>query len=425
MKRLYLQIYLTIVATVLAFALVAGFLWRYVISDDPAQRPRAMFAQLATAMLPEANAPAEAQQVALERLAARRRLNIALYDAEGKRLALVGPELPTPMEWRPGWQWRFRHGPLWSLQLADGRWLISRPPENQRRHPAFAFFVTLALVALVIAIAAYPATRRVTRRLERLKTSVEALGAGDLSARVAVEGRDEVAALAASFNHAAARIEGLVSAHKSLLANASHELRSPLARVRMGIELLQSNARPEIREELTRNIAELDLLVDEILMASKLDTVREPEAREPIDLLALAAEECASADANLEGAPATVTGTPRLLRRMIRNLLENARRHGGGTPIEVRIEQTAGARALIVVCDRGPGVPEAERERIFEPFYRPAGAREADGGVGLGLSLVRQIAERHDGAVRCEPRAGGGSCFIVELPTDARSGSQE
>lgn len=415
MKRLYLQIYLTIIATVMAFALIAGFFWRFVLSDDVPNRPRMMFAQLAESMLPEGGAPLEAQQAALERLAARRRLNVALYSAEGKRLALVGPELPTPQEWRPGWQWRFRYGPVWSLQLTDGRWLISRPPEHQRRHPAFPFFTTLAVVALAIAIAAYPATRRVTRRLERLKSSVDALGAGNLSARVAVEGRDEVAALAASFNQAAARIENLVGAHKSLLANASHELRSPLARVRMGIELLQSNARPEIREELTRNIAELDLLVDEILMASKLDTVRDLD-REPVDLLALAAEECASANANLDGVGVTISGNPRLLRRMMRNLLENARRYGGGTPIDVRIERTAGERAVLSVCDRGPGVPESERDRIFEPFYRPSGTRESNGGVGLGLSLVRQIAERHGGGARCEPRTGGGSCFVVDLP---------
>lgn len=414
MKRLYLQIYLTIIATVMAFALIAGFFWRYVSEDVP-NRPRMMFAQLAEAMLPEAGAPLEAQQAALERLAARRRLNVALYSTDGKRLALVGPELPAPQEWRPGWQWRFGYGPVWSLQLSDGRWLVSRPPEHQRRHPAFPFFATLALVALAIAIAAYPATRRVTRRLERLKSSVDALGAGNLSARVAVEGRDEVAALATSFNQAAARIESLVDAHKSLLANASHELRSPLARVRMGIELMQSDARPEIRDELKRNIAELDLLVDEILMASKLDAVRELE-REPVDLLALAAEECASANADLDGTSITVQGVPRLLRRMIRNLLENARRYGGGTPIDVTIERSASGRAVLSVCDRGPGVAASERDRIFEPFYRPSGAREADGGVGLGLALVRQIAERHGGSVRCEPRGGGGSCFVVELP---------
>jgi signal transduction histidine kinase len=243
---------------------------------------------------------------------------------------------------------------------------------------------------------------------------VDALGSGDLAARVDVEGRDEVAALAASFNRSAERIEALVGAHKTLLANASHELRSPLARIRMAIEMLKADAKPALKAELERDIAELDALVDEILVASRLDAVATLEAREEVDLLALAAEECARMDAALDGEPTTIRGDPRLLRRLIRNLLENARRHGGGTPVEVTLV-AAPQSAMLRVCDRGAGVPEAERERIFEPFYRPAGAREREGGVGLGLALVRQIARKHGGEARCLPRTGGGSCFEVTV----------
>ena len=247
------------------------------------------------------------------------------------------------------------------------------------------------------------------------RSSVEALGGGDLAARVAVQGRDEVAALAASFNRAAERIEQLVAAHKTLLANASHELRSPLARMRVGVEMLGEHAKPALRAELERNVAELDALVDEILLASRLDAVESLEVREAVDLLALAAEECARVDAALEGDPVTLNGDPRLARRMIRNLLENARRYGGETPIDVEVRRSADDTMLIRVCDRGPGVPEAERERIFEPFYRPAGARERAGGVGLGLALVRTIARKHGGDVQCVAREGGGSCFEVTL----------
>jgi signal transduction histidine kinase len=109
-----------------------------------------------------------------------------------------------------------------------------------------------------------------------------------------------------------------------------------------------------------------------------------------------------------------VLGDERLLRRALRNLLENARRYGAGE-IEVFVER-AGTGARLSVCDRGPGVPEAFRERIFEAFFRLPGHAEREGGVGLGLSLVRQIAERHGGSVRCEAREGGGSCFVVTLP---------
>ncbi|MBY0235119.1 MAG: ATP-binding protein, partial [Burkholderiaceae bacterium] len=107
-------------------------------------------------------------------------------------------------------------------------------------------------------------------------------------------------------------------------------------------------------------------------------------------------------------------GEDRLLRRAMRNLLENARRYGGD---EVLLQLSrSGPSAVVRVCDRGPGVPEAMRERIFEAFFRLPGHAEQAGGVGLGLSLVKQIAQRHGGAVRCESRPGGGSCFVLTLP---------
>jgi signal transduction histidine kinase len=165
----------------------------------------------------------------------------------------------------------------------------------------------------------------------------------------------------------------------------------------------------------------LDTLIDEILLASRLDMLPALDVEEPVELLALCAEEGARFAAQVDGEEAVVQGSPRLLRRMVRNLLDNARRHGGDEHIEVMVRRNAVDQALLTVCDCGPGVPEAERERIFEPFYRPAGTREADGGVGLGLALVRQIARKHRGEVVCRSRAGGGSCFEVELPAATAS----
>jgi signal transduction histidine kinase len=167
-----------------------------------------------------------------------------------------------------------------------------------------------------------------------------------------------------------------------------------------------------------RDIAELDALIDEILLSSRLDTLADQTAMEEVDLLALAAEESARVGAEAQGDPVTVRGEPRLLRRLLRNLIENARRYGESSPIDLTVRRTGDVGVEIRVCDRGPGVPESERERIFEPFYRMAGASERAGGVGLGLALVRQIARRHAGEARCEGREGGGSCFVVELPVD-------
>jgi signal transduction histidine kinase len=381
MRRLYLRIYFAVLASLALFAIAAGILWHTVADPHAGDE---VLATIARNVLPAPGASAAEQQAALERLAREVPVDLALFSADGRPLGAVGDSLPAPR--RTGWQ----RGGMWTTQLADGRWLAMRSP-HQRRGPAFGLFA-LALILVAIGVGAYPVVRRLTQRLERLQRGVDALGAGELSARVKVEGKDEVARLAESFNRAAARIEELVGAHKSLLANASHELRTPLARIRMALELGKD------RREIERDIGELDALIDEVLLASRLDAVSSLENIEEVDLLALAAEEAARYELEARGEPFVVRGDPRLLRRMIRNLLENARRHGA-PPIDLWVKP-----GEIRLCDGGPGVPEAERERVFEPFYSKQ-------GVGLGLALVRQIARRHGGDARCL-----GNCFVVKLP---------
>jgi signal transduction histidine kinase len=306
----------------------------------------------------------------------------------------------------------WRGGAFSAVRLSDGRLLVASVTigvTNSR----LTFHVMLILLVLAIGVAAFPIFRQLTGRLERLQRGVESLGAGDLTARVAVEGHDEVARLAASFNRAAGQIEQLVRAHQTLLANASHELRTPLARIRLAVELLKNGADAKSKAGLEQDIAELDELVDEILLATRLDAVKQNEIREEIDLLALAAEESSRYDGvQLEGVPTRVHGDSRLLQRLLRNLLENAKRHGA-PPTQLRITRE-GATAAVRVWDAGPGPAEPEFEQVFMPFYRRRGAGSGTGS-GLGLSLVRQIARSHGGDARCAVLEDGRSCFVVTL----------
>src|SRR5499427_134881 len=405
MRRLYLQVYLTIVASLVLVVLTAGLLWHFFAGFGPFAQQFEVAGEIIAELVPAANAPAAAQQQAIDRLAERLGADLALFSRTNEPLAAAGRPLPAPS--RNGWM-RTAAGPAVSIPLPDGRRLVARVPPRHRPG-ALLLAAFLGAIALVVAIGARPVVRRLTGRLERLQRGVESLGAGDLAARVKVEGRDEVARLAQSFNHAAGRIESLVDAHKMLLANASHELRTPLTRIRLGLELV--DAQPERKAELARDIAELDQLVDEILLVSRLDTTDALDVHEDIDLAALAAEECARYDdCSVSGEPVTVRGDPTLLRRLIRNLVENAQLHGK-PPIEVTVGRRDG-KALLQVSDQGPVIEASAREKLFSRFYRIPG-RSGAKGTGLGLALVQQIARRHGGSASYD--AEGGSRFTVAL----------
>ena len=486
MKSLYLRIWLTVVAALALFALVSGWMWQRHIEQERSRLEAATserlsaWAELVQRALPTADAPQNEQAEALREWSGRLRVPLALDDRRGVRIAASDSFQRREAE-------SGTRGAA-AVRLDDGRtlWLarrtLRRPPpgtmdESGAVHPprgpmlgdhapgpalggrpmgppslpdfdrppgmhglaglpfslglpqALGPLILVAMLFVAVAAGAFPVVRRLTRRLEALKQGVQDFGAGNLALRVDASGRDEVAAVAATFNQAAARIEALVLSHQSLLANASHELRSPLARLKMAVALYDEMPEPRrasLRREINANVAELDALVEEVLLASRLDAGKGGELDGPVDLLAVAAEEASRIDAEVEAfgdqAPPLVQGSERLLRRALRNLLENARRYGGAE-VRVQMGRLADGGAEVRVLDRGPGVPPELRERIFEPFFRLPGHAEREGGVGLGLSLVRQIAQRHGGSVHCAPRDGGGSSFVLSLPAAARPGA--
>ena len=417
MRRLYFRIYLAVLASLIVFAVAAGLLWRTLGESGSAWQGGEMAAQFAQNILPPASTDKAGQQAALEKISAGLRADVSLFAADRSLLAAVGAPLAVPEEGfqRGMFSPRMKGPPAWTIRLPDGRWLVARRASTDHpfRHvPGLALVVALVLLFIVVAIVAHPVVRRLTRRLERLQAGVETLGRGDLSARVKVEGRDEVARLAMSFNRAAARIEELINTHKMLLANASHELRTPLTRIRMGVELLKADANPPRKAALEHDIAEIDKLIEGILLSSRLDALIEPEVKEEVDLLALAAEECARYEGcSVSGESVIVRGDPALLRRLLRNLVENALRHGK-PPVGVTVSREGG-RAALRVSDQGPGIPATDIETVFEPFRR---ARHANAtGTGLGLSLVRKIARHHGGDARIEQNGPAGLTVLVIL----------
>ena len=412
MNRLYKKIYLTILGSLFLVVVVSGLVWQFGAQRPPMAEALTLAGELVTAALPPADAPPAEQAAAIGALAARLSSDITLFNAGFGVVAssaepLRAPAGPSDSGWTYG-----KGGPLWSLPLTDGRWLVVRVGDHHRS-PLLMLVLLLAAVALVVGVSAYPVARGLTRRLERLQAGVETLGAGDLAARVEVEGRDEVARLAGSFNRAATRIEELVGAHRMLLANTSHELRTPLARIRLGLDMIEARPDATLRAALRSDIAELDRMIDELLLASRLEAQPALGAVEEVDLQALAAEECARYEScELGGEGAVIFGDPRLLRRLIRNLLENAARHGR-PPVAVTIRQD-GAASVLRVEDAGEGVAPEDRERVFVPFARIAGDER---GAGIGLSLVRQIARLHGGeaSVADDPSTGRAG-FEVRLP---------
>ena len=430
MNRLYVRIWLAVVLAVAVLTFLVGWAWR-MAADAPLREVVAR--NQAGEIIGHGQArlrrpPGEPGSGWPPDERGKRRRALATDGATGAD----GPQEPDDGDGadRPT-RSRFGAGPEFDVRMMDGQVIhihLPRPPQSSWRVP-FGFFWTLGLVGIAVALATYPIVRRLTRRLETLQHSVEQWGDGDLSVRIPVSGSDEVGFLSTRFNHAAQQIETLVktrdallASQKSLLANASHELRSPLTRIRMGLEFMAAppaGATNPAKDEITRNIAELDQLIDEILLASRLDAKEADLGTiEPVDLIGLLAEECARAQASLDvqvpGAALPVLGVSKLLRRAVRNLLENARRHANGSAtVTLSLE---GGQARIRVCDSGPGVPEAYQARIFEPFYRLPGASERDGGMGLGLALVKSITLRHGGSVGCSNRDGGGACFEIRLP---------
>ena len=283
-------------------------------------------------------------------------------------------------------------------------------------------YVVVAL-ALLVPIALW--SRSHWQALQTLSRVADEFGAGQLSARAELKPTDAVYPLAERINAMAGRIQGLLEAQKNLLHSVSHELRTPIARLEFALELLHERAAdPALAKRITAmegDLAELNELVNELLSMSKLDNAQGPQ-RALFELEPLL-RECADGlhprpqrlYVDLGERLGSMDGDRRLLGRAVGNLLRNAQKYAAHE-VALRVRRDD-CRIEIVVEDDGPGIPEEERERIFEPFYRLDRSRDrATGGFGLGLSIAHKAIALHGGSVKAEQSALGGARFVISLP---------
>lgn len=271
-------------------------------------------------------------------------------------------------------------------------------------HRGGRFLWALLGLLVVLAVGSIPLARGLVRPLEKLTETARRLGEGDLEARAGLDRKDEIGQLARAMDEMAARLQQALLSERELLANVGHELRTPLARVRVALAIAEEDGVD--LQGLPGDLAELEALVEDVLAAGRLDRARElPLSVREVDWRAFAEQAGERFRTRYPEVPLSVhcdappsPADPSLMARLVDNLLANAARHGQGEAVTLTL--TEGLR--VEVSDRGPGVPPDELARLFEPFHRVDAARTG-GGVGLGLTLCRRIAEAHGGTIHAEP----------------------
>ena len=312
---------------------------------------------------------------------------------------------------------------------------IRRPPRVVDLLAPRFLLPRLAVLLTIVGLLAFVLARRIAAPMATLRAAARRLADGDLEARVGpplTRRRDEIGELARDFDAMAARLQALLESERRLLRDVSHELRSPLARIGVALELARRGDPAEREQALGRIGLEADRLnamIGQILTLARLEDGGAPPVRQPVDLgtLVAAVVEDARFEARRRGVAielrtettdCVAEGDAGLLRSAVENVVRNALRHAAEDGrITVVLRPAGEDRAAVIVADDGPGVGEADLERLFEPFYRTGTARDrATGGVGLGLAITAAAVRAHGGAVAASNRPGGGLEVRIELP---------
>lgn len=341
------------------------------------------------------------------------RRGLYLRALEGRLAERTGQTIDILGDERAGKRW------LWAGLPGGGQTLwLGFSHDRVGPHPIATLLLTLTAGFLLAAVAAWWLGGHILTPIERFDAAAAALGRGETPTLLPEQGPRELAGMAQRFNRLSQQIRDLLEARTTLLAGLSHDLRTPLARMRLALEMLRRRPATKWIDRLDTDIGEMDRLVGDVLaLARGLGH----DAREQIELSALLNElaipvramgtevavQCPRMELEVEGTA---------LRRLLNNLLDNARRYSGSQPVELRAAQVDG-RCRIGVLDLGPGIPPAELEAVFRPFHRVEDSRSPNtGGTGLGLAIVKQLAQACGWRVWLENRPDSGLAAWVELP---------
>ncbi len=308
---------------------------------------------------------------------------------------------------------------LWiSFAIDSDRYWLLMPKSRLVADESWRWVGWGALVLLLAMGGAFLIVARINRPLHALTAAAAQMGRGATPAHVDESGPSEIRTLSHAFNQMAIDRKKLDDERALLLAGVSHDLRTPLARIRLGVEMLDDKGDASIREGIEQDIADIDAAINQFLdfarAASSETAAPNVSLNELVDGLAQRYER-AGKPLLLQIAPVPPLSLRVLaMQRVISNLIDNALRYGGGDMVAV-VTGSTGTCAFVEVLDRGPGIPPEQAERMLQPFTRMDAARSTS-GTGLGLAIVDRIAKLHGGSVQLLPRDGGGLCARVELP---------
>ncbi|MFH2134153.1 MAG: ATP-binding protein [Pseudomonadota bacterium] len=315
---------------------------------------------------------------------------------------------------------------FWADIPAGGKLIrIGFPKSRLLTEPTTMLALALIATVLLSLLTAYILARRITRPLAHFSQAAKRIGTGSIPEDMPSSHVQELSELAATFNQMALQVRELLANRTTLLAGISHDLRTPLSRMRLAVEMLPENSDTKTVERLRRDIEDMNVLIGEFLSLSR---DLQQESAEQFDLAEMLRE--IAEETNAQGAQVachvhpglTVFAGPLALHRVVQNLLGNALRYSDGKPVQIEAMGNDN-EVLIDILDRGPGIPAHEMEKVFRPFYRIESSRNADtGGSGLGLAIVQQLCAANGWQVELHPRDGGGTIARLRLP---RSESQQ